>query len=293
MFSKKKNIISVFVAVLLASYFCIGCTVTTSDTDDVTTVPVRETAETLLVIEETVHVEEETKPEETEPVKELIDAPITFSEVEYQVFYDIDLSNDYLVEVNDCIKILVGAINSDEYTSCATQVMNAELNRLYDIRARIESDTVVYASWEQEHYYAAKVYEFLCKNGYSDVVACGIIGNMMIETSGGTLDLMPFIYDPLGEFYGLCQWSLFYQPRVAGMTFEDQLEYLYNDMEKEFRTFGFCYKDGFTYEDFLAMEDTGEAAIAFAKIYERCGSGTYNLRRQAAIEAYNYFVLGE
>jgi hypothetical protein len=114
---------------------------------------------------------------------------------------------------------------------------------------------------------------------------------MMVETSGGTLALKPNIYSPGGSFYGLCQWSLYYRPNVANMSFEDQLVYLLNDLEHEFNTFGsVCYKRGFYYEDFIAMEDPSEAAYAFAKIYERCGSESYGARRTSARKAYDYFV---
>ena len=39
------------------------------------------------------------------------------------------------------------------------------------------------------------------------------------------------------------------------------------------------------------MTDPAEAALAFAQLYERCRSGSYELRQEAAIEAYEYFNL--
>jgi hypothetical protein len=50
------------------------------------------------------------------------------------------------------------------------------------------------------------------------------------------------------------------------------------------------YKRGFTYEDFLAMEDTGEIAYAFCVAYERPGPGSYVQRRTNAVKAYEYFM---
>jgi len=61
--------------------------------------------------------------------------------------------------------------------------------------------------WEEEHYYATNVWKYLRQRNFSQEVVCGIIGNMMIETSGGTLDLKPYVYSPSGNYYGLCQWS--------------------------------------------------------------------------------------
>jgi hypothetical protein len=74
------------------------------------------------------------------------------------------------------------------------------------------------------------------------------------------------------------------------MSFENQLDYLYSDLEPEFNVFGNCYYRGFTYEEFIKIADPATAALAFAAAYERCGSESYDLREQAAIVAYNYFT---
>ena len=113
----------------------------------------------------------------------------------------------------------------------------------------------------------------------------------MIETSGGSLDLKPTIYSPSGNYYGLCQWSKKYYPEAHGLSFEQQLEFLLNNIEWEINTFGKCYKEGFKYEDFLNMTDPAEAALAFAKSYERCGPASYEMRQEAAEKAYDYFDL--
>ena len=145
--------------------------------------------------------------------------------------------------------------------------------------------------FKEEHYYAAKVWEYLRQEGFSHEVTCAIIGNMMIETSGGSLDLKPNIYSPTGNYYGLCQWSKKYYPEAHGLSFEQQLEFLLNNIEWEINTFGKCYKEGFKYKDFLTMTDPAEAALAFAKSYERCGPASYEMRQEAAEVAYEYFNL--
>jgi len=143
--------------------------------------------------------------------------------------------------------------------------------------------------WEEEHYYATKVWEYLRQKGFSQEVTCAIIGNMMIETSGGSLDLKPTVYSPSGNYYGLCQWSKKYYPEAHGLSFEQQLEFLLNNIEWEINTFGKCYKEDFKYKDFLLMDDPVEAALAFAKSYERCGPASYEMRQEAAEKAYEYF----
>jgi hypothetical protein len=146
---------------------------------------------------------------------------------------------------------------------------------------------------EEEHYYATKVWEYLRQEGFNQEVTCAIIGNMMIETSGGALDLNPTIYSPSGNYYGLCQWSKKYCPDAQGLSFEQQLDYLLETMQLEFNTFGWLYAEDFNYEGFLEMTDPAEAALAFAKSYERCSSVSYEMRQEAAEKAYEYFDLNK
>jgi hypothetical protein len=228
--------------------------------------------------------------EMAEPVKVLKEYPMTFSEDEYVEFFTVQQCEDYKAELNVLVIALEGAITSDEYSTTAVDSMIEEQNRIIGIIEKLEADIAKYNLWEQEHFYATRTYLFLRQNGYSSEVACAIIGNMMIETSGGSLNLKPFVYDASGWFYGLCQWSLYYYPKTRDLGFEDQLAYLIGNIETEFNTFGSCYRRGFTYEKFIEMTDPYEAAIAFAKVYERCASGTYNMRANCAVIAYNYFV---
>ena len=222
----------------------------------------------------------------------LIETPILFSSIVYSASYDDDVSDKLIATTNAAISELTTAIDSGEYTADATTIMLDELDRLKGVVADVIAEQTVINAWRDEYYYATETWLYLKQHGYSDAVAAGIIGNMMIETSGGSLALNPTIYSSGKGFYGLCQWSLYYRPKVAGMSFEKQLDYLHNDMPSEFATFGsVCYKRGFTFEDFLALEDPATVADAFAKIYERCGSGSYGLRKKAAVKAYEYFTL--
>lgn len=218
--------------------------------------------------------------------------PVLFNNCDYSIDYDVNKNQDKITIIEEYINQLDVAIKSGSYTAEACELMSAEALRLETIKSNINSFNLKLIACENEYYYATKTWIFLKQQGYSDVIASAIIGNMMIETSGGSLSLKPTIYNPTGAYYGLCQWSLYYRPEAADMSFEDQLTYLQNDIEKEFKVFGKCYKNGFTFEDFLAMNDPSTAAQAFAAVYERCGSGSYDLRKQAAVKAYNYFNFG-
>jgi hypothetical protein len=128
--------------------------------------------------------------------------------------------------------------------------------------------------------------------GYSDSVAAGIIGNMMRECGGDTLDLD---WDIVGhyngdEFYGLCQWCLSYTPPgFKGSTVIAQCDYLKQTIQSAFANYGGNY-GGITYIEFL-QSDTRTAAIAFERVYERCGdyANEDNRRANNAERAYNHF----
>lgn len=139
---------------------------------------------------------------------------------------------------------------------------------------------------------ASQVWTYLKSYGYSDSVAAGIIGNMMRECGGDTLDLD---WDIVGhyngdEFYGLCQWCLRYTPAgFKNSTIKEQCDYLHRTIESEFATYGGNY-NGITYSEFLKA-DTCTAAIAFERVYERCGDYANEDTRRAnnAETAYKKF----
>lgn len=217
--------------------------------------------------------------------------PITFPGLVYSVYYDIDTSLEFINLLTENIDVLSTEIASKNYTVEATEKMIKEEARLIEIRAAVSSDVEHYTTWETEHYYAAKVWEYFMQRGYGEVITSAIIGNMMIEAGGHSLNLQPNVYDPTGRYYGLCQWSLYYNPDLADLSFEGQLKHLEESMPYEFKLFGWCYKKGFTYDKFLNMTDPAEAALAFAVVYERCASWGYPPRATAAKVAYNYFKL--
>ena len=139
---------------------------------------------------------------------------------------------------------------------------------------------------------ANQVWTYLKSYGYSDSVATGIIGNMMRECGGDTLNLD---WDIVGhfngdEYYGLCQWCLRYTPsNFKGATIKEQCEYLRKTIKSEFAAYGGNY-NGITYQQFLKA-DTRTAAIAFERVYERCGDYAFEDARRAdnAEKAYQKY----
>ena len=140
---------------------------------------------------------------------------------------------------------------------------------------------------EEEYPTAAYIWNYFKELGYNNQVCAGILGNIMAETGGSTLEIQATIFG--NGYYGMCQWNKAYS-NVWGASLEEQCDYLRDTIEYEFDTFGYAYKRSFNYDSFLEITDIKDAALAFAKCYERCGSGSYYTRQQNAIAAYNYFV---
>ena len=143
---------------------------------------------------------------------------------------------------------------------------------------------------EKKYPAASTVWHYLTETmELNEHVAAGILGNMMAEVGGQTLDLQ---VDCSGRgYYGICQWSRKYMVYdITGSDLDTQLEYLNKTIEDEFAVFGDLYTSGFTYQDFCNMQNAQDAAKAFAVVYERCGSGSYNVRKSNAVKAYEYYT---
>lgn len=146
------------------------------------------------------------------------------------------------------------------------------------------------SAWAEEKEYetATIIWDYLLEQNYSETIAAAILGNIMAEAGGQTLDIDATIGSR--DYYGICQWSYKYCSDVFDKDLEEQLDYLNKTMEKEFNTFGSQYKSNFKFSDFLEMTDVREAALAFSKCYERNAPGSYFVRQENAVVAYEYFV---
>ena len=152
-----------------------------------------------------------------------------------------------------------------------------------------DEENAIWVARAEEYPVATYVWQFLDDAGYNDYVIAGIIGNMMVECGGHTLALEPYIYS-IDGYYGLCQWSRGYQDRVGDTDTEYQCQFLLDTIVYEIDTYGHLYKRGFDYSSFISLTNEKDAALAFARSYERCGFISYGARRACATTAYNYFV---
>lgn len=137
---------------------------------------------------------------------------------------------------------------------------------------------------------ATQIWNYMKNLGWSDAVCAGIMGNMMAEVGGQTLDLSRWSYYSNNGYYGVCQWSKQFYPGVIGRDIEGQCDFLRDTIRKEINAYGSRYASGMNYEKFLQLDNPQDVALCFAKAYERCGSGSYGVRQSNAQKAYDYFV---
>lgn len=159
-----------------------------------------------------------------------------------------------------------------------TKEVKIEVETITKERKVDEQETIV--EYEEANY----IWNYLKNLGYSDYVTAGILGNIMAEVGGNTLNINPTA--ETNEYYGICQWRKKYFPDVVRLSLEDQCNFLRDNIEYEICTFHPTY----SYKEFLNITDIREAALVFAEGYERCNKNTYILRQDCAEIAYNYFV---
>lgn len=149
---------------------------------------------------------------------------------------------------------------------------------------------------EEEKYPEARlIWDTIISWGWSTEVAAGIIGNMMAEIGGGTLDLSRWNSDK-GCGYGLCQWtggrgSSIKARYGAYPNIEQQLIYMKDEM---LGTNGVRAQVSTSQlEQILSGTSPEAVAYLFACYFERCGQA-YRARREGyARIAYDYFYKGE
>lgn len=113
-------------------------------------------------------------------------------------------------------------------------------------------------------------------------VAAGILGNIMVEVGGQSLDISNWPTYSKGYYYGICQWAGGRKSRLLndfGTSLESQLEFL------EVELFETIPRG----KSFYNMQNEKDAALYFAKYYERCSSEYYSIRQTCATKALEYF----
>ena len=178
---------------------------------------------------------------------------------------------------------IVSAKNEWHNSQKAIDIYHERYEELY-----AESEEAKWDIKAVEYPAATQIWRYMKDLGWNDYVCAGIMGNLMAEVGGQTLDIR---YLSQGNgYYGMCQWNKAYRSGVWGADLAGQCDFLRDTIKYEIDTFGYAYQKGFNFNSFLNMSNERDAAKAFAKCYERCGSSSYNIRMNNAEKAYNYFV---
>jgi uncharacterized coiled-coil protein SlyX len=165
----------------------------------------------------------------------------------------------------------------------ALEKENAELKKSAAAKPTTSTNTTTQASGKYSQ--ATQVWNGLKALGLNDYVCAGIIGNIMAEVGGQTLDISRWSQysSTTSGYYGICQWAGGRKQRLLndfGTTLEAQIKFLGVEL------FEVIPKGN----SFYNMQDEKEAALYFAKYYERCGSGSYSVRQSNATKALKYFT---
>lgn len=151
-------------------------------------------------------------------------------------------------------------------------------NSISKLSASKKETFVADGNYEQ----AQKVWDGLKGLGLNDYVCAGILGNIMAEVGGHTLDISRWMTSN-NSYYGICQWAGSRKNRLLndfGTTLEDQIRFLSVEL------FEVIPRNN----SFYNMQDEKEAALYFAKYYERCSSKYYSVRQSNATKALAYFT---
>lgn len=163
------------------------------------------------------------------------------------------------------------------------QQLQKDVQELEDTAAKLASAQKGTFKADGNYDQAREVWNALRDLGLNEYVCAGIMGNIMAEVGGQTLDISRWPIYSQDTYYGICQWAGGRKQRLLndfGTTLNDQIRFLSVEL------FEVIPKDN----SFYNMQDEQEAALYFAKKYERCSTKGYVKRQNNATKALEYFT---
>lgn len=162
--------------------------------------------------------------------------------------------------------------------------LTTELENLKSENAKLNNKVANTTTYPDTNYTQSRaVWNHLKSLGLNDYVCAGILGNIMAEVGGQTLDISRWSTFDQTHYYGICQWAGGRKDRLLnefGGTLEAQIKFLGVEL------FEVIPENNSFYD----MQNEKEAALYFAKYYERCGSASYAVRQTNATKALEYFT---
>ena len=164
------------------------------------------------------------------------------------------------------------------------QSLEEDVDNLKTAAKKMAEDRLAMCNSNDGYEQSTYIWTYLTEEvGLSDYVSAGIMGNIMAEVGGQTLDISRWPQGSNNGYYGICQWAGSRKDRLLndfGTTLNDQVRFLSVEL------FEVIPEDN----SFYNMQDEQEAALYFAKYYERCGSEYYYVRQQNSTKALEYFT---
>ena len=192
----------------------------------------------------------------------------------------------------DCVLALGYSKDHQIFTLLRAEWENADsLSKVYKAHLNEINENIKWDTRMTEYPEATTIWLYLKGLGYNNYICAGIVGNIMAEVGGCTLKIQPGLYSSDKYYYGMCQWCWDFFPEIFGKDLSAQCEFLRCTIEEQINSFNAaCNYKYYSYEDFTQITDAREAALVFAKAYERCASFGYWPRQNCADVAYNYFA---
>lgn len=229
----------------------------------------------------------------------VLSAFILFTRAEGTKPIETEKSENHTISYEDYeLTKLIITHKTEDTTELETQNVLIEYSEQTTQKNVYETEQTINHKEENENYeydvdkyaIATKIWDYLRNDmGLNKYVSAGIMGNIMTECGGQTLDIQPYVRSYTGH-YGICQWSPVYCEQIIGKDLNGQLEFLKSTIKPYINQMGYRYYKGFNYEKFVSITDEKIAAEAFAYAYEGCGTGNCSQRRlDHATTALNYF----
>ena len=253
--------------------------------------------------EEPYEIIEPTKTEEKEKIEKTIEE-LVFEQIQDIVYIKPKDSTEALLRCNELIRYknnlckVLPAEGDDTY-ALVYEILKPEFLYIDELNAKYKNDLEIMTKWEnhmKEYPVATEIWLYMRNEfGWSEETCAGILGNMMAEIGGGTLNLNNWASDS-SSGYGLIQWV---GNRYSGIktrygnkpTVEQQLNYMRDEL---YGTNGVTQQVN-TKELNIILNKSGSEtperiAYIFACYYERCAGYARAPRKGFARIAYDYFV---
>lgn len=163
------------------------------------------------------------------------------------------------------------------------QQLQKEVQELEDTASKLTSVKNGTFKADGNYNQAQIVWDALKDLGLNDYVCAGIMGNIMREVAGDTLDISRWPVYSQTVYYGICQWAGSRKERLLkdfGTTLNDQIRFLSVELFE-------VIPKGSSFYD---MQNEKDTALYFAKYYERCSTKGYAKRQNNATKALEYFT---